>query len=677
MGNRAAAVLLSASFTALALAGAMHDARAQAGQFDGMERQGQTSPGGGLFPADSNRDTGWQGLPPIEPDLRRRAEDDRRRRPRPAETQDAPRPGSDAEAAGLRGGLALTEEERARRRALDRRAPWISADPSRPALGSRGLVPPASGAARAQLSGRPAATANRRTGRLPQRLAQPLGAEQPALGLRTLSRPTFAVVRARPAPEITISQADRRALFQPGARAVAVPVQPPRGADGPTIEEQRIQPSGRQLPNANPLGRNAVIDPQTGEVISFAPTVPPVNLRTTELVTIPAQTSAAQDAFAQVGLRAGSFIVLPSADLNVSYDTNPRRAPTQARGSWFTQPTLDVIAFSDWQRHEVAARIRGSFSNFATAPDANRPDLAATVTGRLDLTRDTRLFAEVRYVLGATSAGSPNLPALPVGVTARGLPLTHQFGATTAVEQDFGRLRLTARGLVDRFTFAEAPVSAGPPLDQSSRNYNAYALRLRAAYEISPALRPFLEVGVERRAFDTSVLNSGVRQGALLTTYRVGLTFELTRLVTGEVAVGTLDRRNVDPGLRGSTSPIVDGSLAWTATPLTTITATARSTSDETIVVGASSINRRDFGLQIDHSFRRWLVGTVRVGYGLDDYPGATRRDQRFLASIGLVYRATRDLQIRGEIRHEQLRSNQPGTDFTAQVLTLGLRLQR
>jgi hypothetical protein len=33
----------------------------------------------------------------------------------------------------------------------------------------------------------------------------------------------------------------------------------------------------------------------------------------------------------------------------------------------------------------------------------------------------------------------------------------------------------------------------------------------------------------------------------------------------------------------------------------------------------------RDFTLQADHSFRRWLIGTLKVGYGLDDYEGLFR----------------------------------------------------
>lgn len=651
---------------------------------------------------DPNRDQGWQGLPDVDQTTPRRS---RAGRPQPvdAEPDDlapvqraTPRsPRSDAEAAGLRLGSPSTPpttEERERRAAEGRRAPWVNQSRQSPALGPSGLVPPNANERNRPLSSRAEPLPNRRTGRLAPRATDQPNAARPRAGeARTANRaplglrPTFQTVRTRQVQEVTLSAVDRRALLQAGGRGVAPPVQPPRGADVPTIVERGAP--GRVLPNANPLGPAAVIDPRTGEVVSFARTVPPVNLRPSELVTIPAPVSTQVDPFAPVGLRLGSFLVLPSVDATLGYDTNPTRAAsrtatggapaTPIRGSAFSQVTGDIIAISDWSRHEVAARLRGSYTSFFDATDVNRPDLAATVTGRLDISRESRLFAEGRYVLGATSAGSANLPSLTGGARLTGLPLTHQFGATLAGEQDLGRLRLTLRGSLDRFTFDDAPVSSGPAIDQSSRNYNAAGLRLRTAYELTPGLRPFVEVGVERRTFDTPVTLAGAQQGSTALTARAGASFEITRLITGEVSGGVIQRRNADPRFGSVNAPVIDGSLVWTPSALTTVTLTARSTIDETTIVNSSGIERRDFGLQVEHGFRRWLTGTARLGVGFDRYDGTTRRDTRMLASLGLVYRANRNLQIRGEIRHERLQSSQPGTDFTANVMLVGLRLQR
>jgi len=112
-------------------------------------------------------------------------------------------------------------------------------------------------------------------------------------------------------------------------------------------------------------------------------------------------------------------------------------------------------------------------------------------------------------------------------------------------------------------------------------------------------------------------------------------------------------------------------------TALTTVRFTARSTIDESFTTGASGIEKRDAAVELEHAFRRWLVGTARFAYGHDTYRGTSRVDQRTVASLGLVYRASRALQIRGEIRRETLQSNTADASYSANVFLLGLRLQR
>ena len=85
----------------------------------------------------------------------------------------------------------------------------------------------------------------------------------------------------------------------------------------------------------------------------------------------------------------------------------------------------------------------------------------------------------------------------------------------------------------------------------------------------------------------------------------------------------------------------------------------------------------RDVGLQIDHSFRRWLIGSVKLGFGLDDYVGLSREDRRYSAGVGLTYKLDRTTQIKGEFRQDWLRSNVSGADYTASIFLLGLRFQK
>ena len=82
---------------------------------------------------------------------------------------------------------------------------------------------------------------------------------------------------------------------------------------------------------------------------------------------------------------------------------------------------------------------------------------------------------------------------------------------------------------------------------------------------------------------------------------------------------------------------------------------------------GVSGDLSRDFGLQVDHAFRRWLIGTAKIGYGIDDYVGLARIDQRWFASIGLIYKLTREHAAQGEIRRDWLISTRSGRGLRGQ----------
>ena len=103
---------------------------------------------------------------------------------------------------------------------------------------------------------------------------------------------------------------------------------------------------------------------------------------------------------------------------------------------------------------------------------------------------------------------------------------------------------------------------------------------------------------------------------------------------------------------------------------------TAASTVGESNQQFVSGVLYRDAGLQIDHAFRFWLIGTLKAGIGLDDYVGSPRTDHRYYFGGGLTYKLNRFTQVKGEVRHEWLNSTEPGNNYAANVFLLGLRLQ-
>jgi hypothetical protein len=383
--------------------------------------------------------------------------------------------------------------------------------------------------------------------------------------------------------------------------------------------------------------------------------------------------------FDPLGVRVGTFIFNPAVELTAGYDTNPPRlSPAKGSPEFIVAPELTVR--SDWDRHALGADIHGSYlwysETFPNSPDSptslDRPGLDSRIFGRIDATRDDHIIVESRLQIGTDNPGSPNIQA---GLAR--LPIVTTLGGTLGYTHDFNRFEIAAKATVDRSVWQDSTLTDGTTSTNDDRNFNQYAGILRGSYELLPGVAPFVEADIDTRVHDLKIDRTLADRDSDGETVKVGTSFRLTGKLTGEASVGETDRRYQDPTLPDVKGPVFDASLLYAATALTTVKLTSVTTTGELIVPGASGVLRRDFGVELDHDFRRWLTGAARVGYGADTYFGIDRFDNRYLAAVSLAYKLTREVVIKGELRHEWLRSTYPGFNYDATVALLTVRLQR
>ena len=386
-----------------------------------------------------------------------------------------------------------------------------------------------------------------------------------------------------------------------------------------------------------------------------------------------------QDAYEPLGLRAGSFLLKPALEVTRGYDTNPSHsANSPASGFTVVEPTLKMQ--SQWARHEFGLDLRGSYSESDKLSSLSRPLLDTKARSRIDVSRDTAINAEARFYLSTDYPGSPNLP---VGFAK--LPVFTTYGTTVGLTQRFNRLELTAKATVDRTQYQKTLLIDGSTSSNQDRDFDQYGGAVRASYEVFPGVKPFVEVGGDTRIHDLSFDRDGLQRDSKSLTPRVGTTFDMARRLTGEISVGYLTRRFDDPTLPTLAGIVADASLIWNATGLTTVTLIASSKGEETVVQGVSGALRRDIGVQVDHALRRWLIWTVRAGYGIDDYVSnpcdcngfLERKDTRASLGTALTYKFNREFSLKGEYRYDQLQSNLPGPSYHANIFMVGLKLQR
>ena len=480
--------------------------------------------------------------------------------------------------------------------------------------------------------------------RNPQRFRKPQYGYSPAFGAGTTG---FDSTNARVKRRVQQDRQRRKTIETQRAQPVVAPV--PDRTVAPVF-----QPPPPSVAATRALNRNAASPEITGE------TPRPVRKNFVE-----------EDPFSPLGIRAGSLILRPAIEVFAGRDSNPPRAENPV-GSSFETVAPELQIRSDWSRHEFSADLKSKYTWYNKLENFNKPEVDLNAKARIDITRQTRAELEGRYKLLADSPSDPNLPQ---GIAKP--PLYYQSGATAGLAHRFNRLEISAKGLFDRTAYDQAELNDGTTQSLKDRNFDQYAGLLRVGYEIYPGLTPFVEGGIDRRIHDLQYDFSGLQRDSDGKVIRGGSTFEFTRHLTGEASIGYLQRDYKDPTLGKLHGVIYDAALTYYATPLTTLKLDAKSRVDESVLPGVSGALIRDVGLQVDHGFRRWLIGTLKFGFGQDDYEGSTRVDDRYTASAALTYKITREVHLKGEFRREWLRSNVEGADYTANIAMVGLRFQR
>ena len=501
--------------------------------------------------------------------------------------------------------------------------------------------------------------------------------------------------RVRPAPRYAppTNETFTPAPSAPGARQPLTIAPPPppviypkqaAGRVGATLPQAALEtplsnPPGEIHPLTAALRTGADLPIPPAERFDYTasnppPTLPPINTFPLGVLPLQLLPIAAGDPWAPLGVRAGSFLLLPSVDLSVGYNTSPERSFGTPPSAYFVvAPELQVA--SDWARHSLTADIAGSYTWYASdalLPSLNAPYLNSKIDGRIDVSRDTQILLENRVIISTDNPGSPNLQA-----QLAQLPPNEDVGETLGLVQTFNRLTFTLKGTFDRATYNPSLLTDGTTSNNGDRNFDQYGGSFRAGYELDPGLKPFVEVAADTRVHDDEYDINGLARDSVGASVKVGSAVNLFGSLTGEMAVGYLQRDYQDPTLPNIGGIIGDGSLIWQATPLTTAKLTATSQIYETTLDGASGQFSRDIALQVDHAFLTWLIGTWKAGYGNDNYTGSGLTDNRYFTSVGATYKFNREWQVRTELRQDWQTASQPGFSYTGTTLLFGVRAQR
>ena len=225
------------------------------------------------------------------------------------------------------------------------------------------------------------------------------------------------------------------------------PAKPGSATGAGSQRKANVAPKIGLLPKAQPTidtppATPAQLQPATAALLPRArdrPGAPPIgpDLVTATIATTPPsrRPPPEENPFDPLGIQVGAFKFRPAFEYTRGYDNNaPRNSTPPTASSSFSIYAPELLINSNWARHELTASLRGSHTTYDTNHPLDRPNLDAKVTGRIDVTRQTRIDLEGRYLLFTDSPGSPNVQADLIK-----LPIAMTYGSTAGIGHRFNR----------------------------------------------------------------------------------------------------------------------------------------------------------------------------------------------------------------------------------------------
>lgn len=373
------------------------------------------------------------------------------------------------------------------------------------------------------------------------------------------------------------------------------------------------------------------------------------------------------DPYAPLGLRAGSFLVLPQIEVASEYTDNvflSSQAPQSDR-ALALMPALTLL--SNWSRHELAVELRARQTTHDRFSSEDENAYSALLRGRLDASERTKIGGELSHELAQEDRSSVDFPDNAAGRT----DVTTDRAAIEGSHR-FNRLTVSLRGSVTETSYGDVATADGGILSGETRDNRLHETGARAAYEFTPGISAFLDASVNDRQFERSTDDAGNPTGSHGYVAQAGLAFELTGKLTGEASMGYARQTPNDAALAPIAGVIFNADLTWRATGLTTVRFNAESSVDS-----SARVLTRSYGVALEHALRRNLLLGAEFVFSTDSDFDTDEVTKNWDASLSAEYLFNRMVGLKGEYTYSLSDGPRAGDGYTVNAATVALTLRR
>ena len=351
-------------------------------------------------------------------------------------------------------------------------------------------------------------------------------------------------------------------------------------------------------------------------------------------------TSRPNPAYDALGYHVGGFTAYPRISVSGTYDDNIFGETNKTSGEILSvTPSVDFD--SNWSRNALNFNLRYERDQYLNQSTESSNEASLSSSGRLDI--DHSSAATFNFNVGRLTEAR----TAPDSVGGLRDPVRYDTVLTSGqIYREFNRFRVEGEVGNTFYSFFNSRFSDGTIFPEFLRDENATYERARASWAFSPNVAVFGQVTPNQSHFlnrPTDGSGSFDSHG-----YAVigGVNFQLTHLLTGDAGFGYYSQTYASPRIAGLSGLAYNVTLRYFPTQLITVTGHADHSIAPSVIPGTPATDANSFSLRADYELRRFIIISPELDYYRYDYPGTSRSDNRYGATLNATYLVNRNIGV-------------------------------
>lgn len=362
------------------------------------------------------------------------------------------------------------------------------------------------------------------------------------------------------------------------------------------------------------------------------------------------------------GIRLGAFTLTPELTFTTGWSDNTSRSAAGEPGGFY-RIAPDISLTSGWSRHQLDVSLRGSYTGYPDNSDDDDLSGTAAASLRVDVSEATQVTGDLIYSLSREDDSSAE--------ASSGTTYIHSGSASLAATREIGLVAATVSGQIDRTIYTDDDDT------ESGRDNTLYSANLRLGGNGGGVVSPFAQGSLLLRRFDETCSDSLCeKRDANGYEARAGVTIAAGPKVAGEVSGGWRIENIEDSRLDDLSGLIVNGSLVWSPSRLTTVSAGLGTSFSATDIDNASGSIIYSGDVRLAHAFSDRLVGETGLGYAYRTYEGVEIEERTFAGFGGMTFALTKNTALTANYTHRRFDTSQRGGDYNENAIEAGLRFR-